>query len=68
VSQNYLNDVVDTFGSHAFGLLHVRKQPDAAVAVRHIDVLQFCRQFDLSVGAVLSDHGRAFCGTERHPT
>ena len=34
----YLHAVVDTFGSYAFGFLHVSKQPEAAVAVLHNDV------------------------------
>jgi len=32
--------VVDTYGSYAFGFLHVSKQPEAAVAVLHNDVFR----------------------------
>ena len=39
----------------------------AAVAVLHNDVLPFYRTLDLPVGAVLTDNGREFCGTENHP-
>jgi transposase InsO family protein len=67
VGQVYLHAVVDTFGSDAFGVLHVSKQPEAAVAVLHNDVLPFYRELDLPVGAVLTDNGREFCGTETHP-
>ncbi len=63
----YLHAVVDTFGSYAFGFLHVSKQPEAAVAVLHNDVLPFYAELDLPVQAVLTDNGREFCGTERHP-
>src|SRR3712207_1247464 len=35
VGRVYLHAVVDTFGSYAFGFLHVSKQPEAAVAVLH---------------------------------
>ena len=63
----YLHAVVDTYGSYAFGFLHVSKQPEAAVAVLHNDVLPFYEQLDLPVSAVLTDNGREFCGTERHP-
>jgi hypothetical protein len=35
VGKVYLHAVVDTFGSYAFGFLHVSKQPEAAVAVLH---------------------------------
>jgi transposase InsO family protein len=67
VGKVYLHAVVDTFGSYAFGFLHVSKQPEAAVAVLHNDVLPFYRNLDLPVGAVLTDNGREFCGTENHP-
>lgn len=67
VGRVYMHAVVDTYGSYAFGFLHVSKQPEAAVAVLHNDVLPFYRQLDLPVKAVLTDNGREFCGTERHP-
>jgi transposase InsO family protein len=67
IGRVYLHAVVDTFGSHAFGFLHVSKQPEAAVAVLHNEVLPFYRELGLEVGAVLTDNGREFCGTERHP-
>jgi transposase InsO family protein len=67
VGKVYLHAVVDTFGSYAFGFLHVSKQPEAAVAVLHNDVLPFYRDLDLPVGAVLTDNGREFCGTDSHP-
>ena len=67
VGKVYLHAVVDTYGSYAFGFLHVSKQPEAAVAVLHNDVLPFYRKLDLPVTAVLTDNGREFCGTERHP-
>lgn len=67
VGKVYLHAVVDTYGSYAFGFLHVSKQPEAAVAVLHNDVLPFYRNLDLPVKAVLTDNGREFCGTERHP-
>jgi transposase InsO family protein len=67
IGKVYLHAVVDTYGSYAFGFLHVSKQPEAAVAVLHNDVLPFYRKLDLPVGAVLTDNGREFCGTENHP-
>jgi len=59
--------VVDTYGSYAFGFLHVSKQPEAAVAVLHNDGLPFYRDLELPIRAVLTDNGREFCGTEQHP-
>jgi hypothetical protein len=35
IGRVYLHAVVDTFGSDAFGCLHVSKRPEAAVAVLH---------------------------------
>jgi transposase InsO family protein len=67
IGRVYLHAVVDTFGSYAFGFLHVSKQPEAAVAVLHNDVLPFYRRLDLPVTTILTDNGREFCGTERHP-
>jgi transposase InsO family protein len=67
IGRVYLHAVVDTFGSYAFGFLHVSKQPEAAVAVLHNDVVPFYARLDLPIGAVLTDNGGEFCGTERHP-
>ena len=67
IGRVYLHAVVDTYGSYAFGFLHVSKQPEAAVAVLHNDVLPFYARLDLPVQTILTDNGREFCGTERHP-
>ena len=67
IGRVYLHAVVNTHGSYAFGFLHVSKQPEAAVAVLHNDVLPFYEKSNLPVDAVLTNNGREFCGTERHP-
>jgi transposase InsO family protein len=67
VGRVYLHVVVDTFGSYAFGFLHTSKQPEAAVAVVHNDVLPFYQERGIDVAAILTDNGREFCGTDRHP-
>lgn len=67
VGRVYLHTVVDTFGSYAFGFLHTSKQPEAAVAVLHNDVLPFYQDLDISVEKILTDNGREFCGTDSHP-
>ena len=67
VGKVYLHAVVDTYSSTAFGLLHTSKQPEAAVAVLHNDVLPFYRARALPITAVLTDNGREFCGTDSHP-
>jgi hypothetical protein len=43
IGRVYLHAVVDTYG---FGFLHVAKQPEAAVAVLHNEVLPFYRNQD----------------------
>lgn len=67
VGKVYLHVVVDTYSSYAFGFLHPSKQPEAAVAVLHNDVLPFYEDKRLAVEAVLTDNGREFCGTDVHP-
>lgn len=67
VGRVYLHAVVDTYGSYAFGFLHTTKQPEAAVAVVHNDVLPFYRENELPVEAVITDNGREFCGKDSHP-
>ncbi len=67
VGRVYLHTVVDTFGSYAFGFLHTSKQPEAAVAVVHNDVLPFYQERAIAVTTILTDNGREFCGTDRHP-
>ena len=58
IGRVYLHAVVDTYGSYAFGFLHVSKQPEAAVAVVHNDVLPFYAKLDLPVQAILTDNRR----------
>ena len=67
VGKVYLDAVVDTFGSYAFGFRHAGKLPEAAVAVLHNDVLPFYRDRGLAVGAILTDSGKEYCGTDAHP-
>jgi transposase InsO family protein len=67
VGKVYLQVVVDTYGSYAFGFLHTGKLPECAVAVLHNDVLPFYRRKGIAVSAVLTDNGREFCGTDTHP-
>jgi transposase InsO family protein len=67
VGKVYLHAVVDTYSSYAFGFLHTSKQPEAAVAVLHNDVLPFYRKQKLKVENILTDNGREFCGSQAHP-
>jgi transposase InsO family protein len=67
VGRVYMHTVVDTYNSLAFGFLHVSKQPEAAVAVLHNDVLPFYKKHKTKVENILTDNGREYCGTETHP-
>lgn len=67
VGKVWLHTVVDTYGSLAFGFLHTTKQPEAAVAVLHNDVLPFYAEREIPLSALLTDNGREYCGTESHP-
>ncbi len=67
VGKVYLNAVVDTYCSYAFGFLCVSKQPEAAVAVVRKEVLPFYSERGLEVEGILTDDGREFCGGEGHP-
>jgi transposase InsO family protein len=67
VGKVYLHSAVDAYNSYAFGFLHTSKQPEAAVALVHNDVLPFYAEHQLSVEKILTDNGREFCGTELHP-
>jgi transposase InsO family protein len=67
VGRVYLHVVVDTYSSYAFGFLHTSKQPEAAVAVVHNEVLPFYQAHNLAVAAILTDNGHEFCGSDHHP-
>lgn len=67
IGRVYLQAVVDTFGSYAFGFLHTSKRPECAVAVLYNDVLPFYQEQGITVSTVLTDNGREFCGTPSHP-
>ncbi len=67
VGRVYMQAVVDTYGSYAFGFLHTGKLPECAVAVLHNDVLPFYEDRGITVSVVLTDNGREYCGTQAHP-
>ncbi len=67
VGKVYLQAVVDTYGSYAFGFLHTGKLPECAVAVLCSDVLPVYKDLGLQVQAILTDNGREYCGKDTHP-
>lgn len=62
-----LHAVVDTYSSYGFAFLYPSKQPEAAVAVVHNEVLPFYAEKQLTIEAILTDNGTEFCGTAEHP-
>jgi hypothetical protein len=58
IGKLYLQAVVDTYGSYAFGFLATSKLPACAVSILHNDVLPFYRDRKLPVMAILTDNGR----------
>lgn len=67
VGKVYLQAIVDSFGSYAFGYLHVGKVPEQAVAAIHNEVLPKYDEWRIDVDAILTDNGREYCGRELHP-
>jgi transposase InsO family protein len=62
----YLQVVVDSFSSYAFGFLHKGKSADYAVAIIHNEVMPFFQELKIPVTAILTDNGREYCGKEEH--
>lgn len=66
VGKVYMQTVVDTYGSFAFGYLHTGKLPDHSALILHNDVLPFYQKHDLEIEAILTDNGREYCGRLTH--
>jgi transposase InsO family protein len=62
VGKIYLQAVVDTYGSYAFGKLYTSKLPKTAAEVLYDRVLPFYESHGLKVEHVLTDNGREYCG------
>lgn len=62
VGRIYLQAVVDTYGSFAFGKLYTSKLPETAVDVLYDKILPFYESQKLIVENILTDNGREYCG------
>lgn len=62
VGKIYLQAVVDTYGSYAFGKLYTSKLPETAADVLYDRVLPFYEAQGLRVEHILTDNGREYCG------
>lgn len=68
VGRVYLQAVVDTYSSYAFGKLYTAKLPICSADLLYDRVLPFYEDHGLKVGAVLTDNGTEFKGREgSHP-
>ncbi len=67
VGKVYMQAIIDSYGSYAFGYLHVSKYPEHCVVPVHNEVLLFYKNKGLLVKAILTDNGREYCGPENHP-
>jgi transposase InsO family protein len=67
VGQVYLQVIVDTYGSYAFGHLYISKVPECSVEILHNEVLEQYRKWGLSIKAILTDNGTEYCGNDKHP-
>jgi transposase InsO family protein len=68
VGKVYVQVVVDVFCSLAFAKVYTSKMPITATDLLYDRVLPFYEALGVTVGAVLTDNGREFCGVkEKHP-
>ena len=67
VGQIYLQVVIDTYGSYAFGYLHTGKIPVHSVFILHNDVIPQYQEWGIKIKALLTDNGTEYCGKDTHP-
>jgi transposase InsO family protein len=68
VGKVYVQVIVDVSCSFAFAKVYTSKMPITACDLLHDRVLPFYEHLGISVGSVLTDNGREFCGKpESHP-
>ena len=68
VGKVYVQVLVDVSCSFAFAKVYTSKMPITACDLMHDRVLPFYENLGITVGAVLTDNGREFCGKpESHP-
>ena len=68
VGKVYVQVVVDVFSSLAFAKVYTSKMPMTACDLLYDRVLPFYDALGVTIGAILTDNGREFCGRpEAHP-
>ena len=66
IGKVYLQTVVDTYSSYAFGLLHSVRNPIYAVSILNNHVLPFYKLLGLKINNIYTDIKRDYCGNETH--
>jgi len=67
VGKVYLQAVIDTYCSYAFGYLHTGKLPEHSMSVVYNDVVPQYKHWKLDVKTILTDNGGEYCGTFNNP-
>ncbi len=68
IGRVYLQAVIDTYGSYAFGKLYTSKGAETAADTLYDRVLPFYEGHDIRIEHILTDNGRGYCGRYmRHP-
>ena len=68
VGKVYMQVIVDVSCSFAFAKVYTSKMPITACDLMHDRVLPFYENLGITVGSILTDNGREFCGKpESHP-
>lgn len=62
IGRVYLQAVVDTYGSYAFGKLYTSKGAETAADVLYDRVLPFYKEQGIAVEHILTDNGSEYCG------
>lgn len=67
IGKAYLQAVVDTYSSFAFGHLYTGKHPEHAAYVIQNKVMPQFEEWGLLVSAILTCNHRTYCGYDSHP-
>jgi transposase InsO family protein len=68
IGRVYLQAVIDTYGSHAFGKLYTSRKAPTAADILYDRVFPFYERHGITIEHILTDNGSEYCGTYmRHP-
>lgn len=67
IGKLYMQAVVDTYGSYAFGYLHSGKCPEHGAEAIHNHVMPQYEEWGIVVSAILTNGSGQYCGRDQHP-